>query len=244
MLMHIVDCLEDEYPMNEKSTNEGGYEGSNLRKILNTDIIGRFPDKITQKIVADKNGDLLFLLSIEEVCGLNNEFEEAGGQLDIYKTPKSRVKTLGKGGWPTWYWLRSPYGSGATYFCFVSRNSDFPFDYSNPLSSQMVENPGFTGSDFRMVIYGECEDPHIGIGEHLYEVDCTIGPHEYLTIDSKKKTIILTKQNGTTENKFRYRNRESYIFEKIPSGETLVSWDGDYKYDIILYEERSEPKWI
>lgn len=123
-------------------------------------------------------------------------------------------------------------------------NSDFPFDYSNPLSSQMVENPGFTGSDFRMVIYGECEDPHIGVGEHLYEVDCTIGPHEYLTIDSKKKTIILTKQNGTTENKFRYRNRESYIFEKIPSGETLVSWDGDYKFDIILYEERSEPKWI
>lgn len=123
-------------------------------------------------------------------------------------------------------------------------NSDFPYDYSNPLSSQMVENPGFTGSNFRMVIYGECEDPHIGVGEHLYEVDCVIGSHEYLTIDSKKKTVILTKQNGTTENKFRYRNRESYIFEKIPSGETLVSWDGDYKFDIILYEERSEPKWI
>lgn len=122
-------------------------------------------------------------------------------------------------------------------------NSDFPYDYSNPLSSQMVENPGFTGSNFRMVIYGECEDPHIGVGEHLYEVDCVIGSHEYLTIDSKKKTVILTKQNGTTENKFRYRNRDSYIFEKIPSGETMVSWDGDYKFDIILYEERSEPKW-
>lgn len=123
-------------------------------------------------------------------------------------------------------------------------NSDFPYDYSTPLSSQMVENPGFTGSNFRMVIYGECEDPHIGVGEHLYEVDCVIGSHEYLTIDSKKKTVILTKQNGTTENKFRYRNRDSYIFEKIPSGETMVSWDGDYKFDIILYEERSEPKWI
>ena len=119
MLMHFVDCLKDEYPMNEKNTNEGGYEDSNLRKILNTDIIDRFPDKIAQKIVADKNGDLLFLLSIEEVCGLNNEFEEAEGQLEIYKTPKSRVKTLGKGGWPTWYWLRSPYGSNATHFCFV-----------------------------------------------------------------------------------------------------------------------------
>ena len=119
MLMHFVDCLKNEYPMNEKSTNEGGYEESDLRRILNTDIIDKFPDKIVKRIAPDKNGDLLFPLSIEEVCGLNNEFEEAEGQLEIYKTPKSRIKTLGKGGWPTWYWLRSPIGSNATYFCDV-----------------------------------------------------------------------------------------------------------------------------
>lgn len=122
-------------------------------------------------------------------------------------------------------------------------NNDFPMDYSNPLASLMVENPGFTGSDFRMIVYGECEDFHIGIGEHLYEVDCVIGSHEYLTIDSKKKTIVLTHANGSTDNKFRYRNRDSYIFEKVPPGETLVTWDGEYVFDIILYEERSEPKW-
>ncbi|MBQ8666640.1 MAG: hypothetical protein IJ526_07250 [Lachnospiraceae bacterium] len=123
MLMHFVDCLEDEYPMNEKSTNEGGYEGSNLRKILNTDIIDRFPDKITQKIVADKNGDLLFLLSIEEVCGLNSKFEKAEGQLSVYKRPKNRIKTLGKGGYSIWYWLRSPsdYSSyRGQCFCYVN----------------------------------------------------------------------------------------------------------------------------
>lgn len=122
MLMHFVDCLKDEYSMNEKNTNEGGYEESDLRRILNTDIIGEFPDKIVKHIVPDKNGDLLFLLSIEEVCGLNNKFEEAEGQLEIYKTPKSRVKTLGIGGWPTWYWLRSSYGSNASLFCLVYVN--------------------------------------------------------------------------------------------------------------------------
>lgn len=123
MLMHFVDCLKDEYPMNEKSTNEGGYEESDLRRILNTDIIDKFPDKIVKRITPDKNGDLLFLLSIEEVCGLNNEFEEAEGQLEIYKTPKSRVKALGKGGWPTWYWLRSPLLSNAAGFCNVYRDA-------------------------------------------------------------------------------------------------------------------------
>lgn len=134
-------------------------------------------------------------------------------------------------------------GSSHTLGNDMDYPTDHPYDFSNPFSSRMVENPGFTGSDFRMVIYGECDDPHIGIGDHLYEVDCEIGAHEYLTIDSKKKTIILTQQSGTTVNKFKFRNRESYIFEKIPSGETMVSWDGDYKFDIILYEERSEPKW-
>lgn len=123
-------------------------------------------------------------------------------------------------------------------------NYDYPIDYTNPFASRNVVNPGFTGSDFKMIIYGPIEDPKVIVGEHIYEVDCLVDYHEYLTIDSKKKTIILTRQNGATENKFRYRNRESYIFEKIPSGETLVSWDGDYKFDIILYEERSEPKWI
>ena len=123
-------------------------------------------------------------------------------------------------------------------------NSDFPYDYSNPFDVRMVENPGFTGSDFRMVIYGESSDPRIGVGGNVYEMeDLDIDTHEYLTIDSKKKTIILTKEDGTTENKFKYRSRDYYIFEKIPSGETLVTWNGDYKFDIILYEERSEPKW-
>lgn len=119
MLMHFVDCLKDELPMNSENTNEGGYEKSNLRRILNTEIIDDFPDKIVNRMVTDENGDLLFLPSIEEVCGLDNKFNEAEGQLPVYKTPKSRVKALGKGGWPTWYWLRSPYGSSATNFCYV-----------------------------------------------------------------------------------------------------------------------------
>lgn len=123
-------------------------------------------------------------------------------------------------------------------------NSDFPYDYSNPFDARYIDNPGFTGSDFRMVIYGECEDPRIGVGGNVYEMEnVEIGTHEFLTIDSKKKTIILTKADGTTENKFKFRSRDYYIFEKMPPGETLVTWNGDYKFDIVLYEERSEPKW-
>ena len=38
MLFCLVDCLADEYSMNDTNTNEGGYEGSDLRKKLNTEI--------------------------------------------------------------------------------------------------------------------------------------------------------------------------------------------------------------
>lgn len=134
MLMHFVDCLKDEYPMNDEDTNKGGYEESNLRMILNSDIIGKFPDKIVKHIVPDKNGDTLFLLSIEEVCGLNSKFEKAEGQLSVYKRPKNRIKTLGKGGYSTWYWLRSPSDNSSgrgQCFCIVDTDGSATYSYAS-----------------------------------------------------------------------------------------------------------------
>lgn len=65
-----------------------------------------------------------------------------------------------------------------------------------------------------------------------------------VSIDSIAKTILLTKRDGTVENHFHQRNRESYIFEKIPAGSNIVTWDKTFKFDVVLFEERSEPKWI
>lgn len=38
MVFCLVDCLPSEHPMNSTSTNEGGYEESDLRKKLNGEI--------------------------------------------------------------------------------------------------------------------------------------------------------------------------------------------------------------
>lgn len=61
MLFCLVDCLADEYSMNDTNTNEGGYEGSDLRKKLNTEIIARFPADIKAMMVPFGNGDYLRL---------------------------------------------------------------------------------------------------------------------------------------------------------------------------------------
>lgn len=121
---------------------------------------------------------------------------------------------------------------------------DYPYDFTNTTGVRDMTNTALTGTEFKMIIYGPCSNPAVYVGGHEYKVSCDVGVNEYLLIDSIAKTVTLVKNDGTTENKFRYRGTDNYIFERIPSGKTTVSWEGDYGIDITLLEERSEPKWI
>lgn len=121
---------------------------------------------------------------------------------------------------------------------------DYPYNYASTITATDIVNKGFASSEFKMVLYGSCSNPAIYINEHKYALNTSIVGGEYITIDSKKKTIILTKRDGTKVNCFKDRDKGSYIFEKIPSGSSAVTWEGLYEFDVILLEERSEPKWI
>ena len=122
-------------------------------------------------------------------------------------------------------------------------NRDFPSDYASNLLGRSVCNTGFVASEFRMVIYGAAEEPSVTVHGHVYQVHASLEGNEHLTIDSVDKTILLTHADGSQENLFNLRNRESYIFEKMPPGTSLVSLEGCRKADITLLEERSEPRW-
>ena len=122
-------------------------------------------------------------------------------------------------------------------------NFDFPFDYMSEMQGKTLNNTGFVGTNFRLIVFGNAVNPAVHVSGHVYEVDCVIEQEEYLTIDSLEKTIVLTKKDGTKVNMFNNRNRNSYIFESIPSGANPVTWNGDWGFDFILLEERSEPKW-
>lgn len=120
---------------------------------------------------------------------------------------------------------------------------DFAFDFTSSLMSTTLVNTGFTASNFRMMIHGPCTAPRVFISGHVYTVNCEVAGGEYLTIDSVAKTVTITAADGTITNVFNQRGRESYVFEKIPSGTNVVTWDNEFGVDIILLEERSEPKW-
>lgn len=120
---------------------------------------------------------------------------------------------------------------------------DYPFDYFPGTGHRKLNNTGFVGTNFRMIIHGRCENPTVYISGHKYQVNCVIEANEYLTIDSVTKKIYKTAIDGTVTNMFSKRDRDSYIFEKIPPGMNTVIWDGNHGVDITLLEERSEPKW-
>lgn len=146
------------------------------------------------------------------------------------------------------YWIKEkviPFGASST--TGTSGEDDFPydypFDYMESSNSSPVNNTNFVASNFRLRIYGACTNPAIIIGNHTYKVNCTVNAGEYLTIDSTTKQIYITGVDGSVTNVFNMRDRGSYIFEKIPVGMNTVAWGGNYGFDLILLEERSEPKW-
>lgn len=121
---------------------------------------------------------------------------------------------------------------------------DFPFDYASVMVGRQLENDGFSGADFEITVYGGCSNPEINIAGHKYAVSCELATGEYLKINSATKKIYKVKVNGDVVNQFNYRNRDSYIFEKITPGKNAVTWSGLFGFDITMYEERSRPTWI
>lgn len=119
----------------------------------------------------------------------------------------------------------------------------FPFDYYSQLFGGELQNSNFVSSNFKIVIYGSCTNPAVTIGDHTYQVNCSVDADEYLTIDSTEKKVYITTNTGAIVNKFNDRNKNFYIFEKIKPGQHAVTWNGSYSVDIVLLEERSEPKW-
>ena len=145
-------------------------------------------------------------------------------------------------------WVKETISNHVTRYPESQQYLDYPYDFNHDFTLNFtiasVNNTGFTPSDFIMDIHGLAQSPSITIANHKYAVDVTVNDGDHLTINSVEKTIELHKANGETVNCFNNRNRDSYIFEKIPSGFNVVTSNIEgLKFTITLLEERSEPRW-
>ena len=121
---------------------------------------------------------------------------------------------------------------------------DYPYDFAIPFNGQKIFCNSVGTSAFKMLIYGEATNPSVVINGHTYAINGTIAKGETLLIDSLTKTITLKTVSGKKINWFDNRDRESYIFEPLPSGQNAITWGGSFGFDLTVIEKRSEPKWI
>ena len=128
--------------------------------------------------------------------------------------------------------------SGADY------KYDYPYDYAVNMNGRRIVCNTLSDNAFKLAIYGPATDPTIIINGHEYGVTGSVGDGEVLRIDSLTKAITLTTRAGVTLNWFDRRRRDFYIFEPIPPGQHVVSWFGEFGFDLTIIEKRSEPKWI
>lgn len=134
-------------------------------------------------------------------------------------------------------------GKGEEYD-FLDYPYEYSYDYTKPASgSQRWYIDHYRKSNFEMIIYGPCANPRITISNHVYQVFDTLENREYLVIKSRDKTLTKHLSNGTVQNAFAKRNKESSVFELIPNGDNLISWSGEFGFDMLIYKERSVPKW-
>lgn len=133
MIFCLVDCLPDEYRMNDYRTNEGGYEKSDLRKKLNGEILNLFPAEFTDMMTPFDSGDLLRLPTEKEIFGRNCYGEYESSEVKQWEPMKRRRNRMAfdrcKGEWLQEYWLMNKVRESATYFSIV--DGDGLADYNN-----------------------------------------------------------------------------------------------------------------
>ncbi len=127
---------------------------------------------------------------------------------------------------------------------FLDYPYDFDYDYMSGLTGQQsIENGGPGPAEYRLTMYGAASNPYISIDGEIIGVSTILQDGEYLVLDSREHTVYRHTITGEKINLYNNRTKDRSIFEKIASGQHSVVWPGTFGFDLIIFEERSEPKW-
>ncbi len=171
----------------------------------------------------------------------NEEFEE------LFESVEREVKFISV--YPYWvkkttfqYYDLSQMSGSLDYDESVLDYDDFDYDMEQRIET--IENDCIDEANFELIFYGAAENPSITIGGHVYGVDVTLSAGEYVAINSLTKKIVKYDVYGNPENVFYLRDRDSYIFQKIPEGKVALLRNRNLAMDVTIFDERGEPEWI
>lgn len=149
-------------------------------------------------------------------------------------------------------WMKDVYkvfGAASVYEAETT-DKDYPIDYKMDYvpsgGINRLISDSFVPFDFEIVFHGPVINPVVVCGGNVYRVFTVLEEGETLTVNSLSKKIYKTKVNGEVINEFSKRDRDHYIFNKMPatSGSTYVEHTEGTIVSIRSFTERSEPKWI
>lgn len=251
--MMVSDLLDYDWEIVKASEQITGFQKNISEKTINIDVL-RDAKKSARLLM----NDLTDIFETDIVC-----FKQGKIYVDDYYL-SCFIFSSEKSNWETEFLISCEYGLVTDYpfwikemkYSFEKRivlkkrasiSGDYPYDYSYDYvfdgAKKYLVNDHYTSCGFKMIIYGPCLNPAITIGENKYEVLTSIQEGEYLEILSAfhKRTINRISIDGKIINEFANRNGDP--FRLISSGSNTVVWNGEFGFDVILYQERSEPKW-
>lgn len=120
---------------------------------------------------------------------------------------------------------------------------EFPFDFQPEAGAKSVSNDGMIACDWLWRVYGPATSPYVRIGTDLHKVNVDVPDGARLEVDTSEHTVRVIMSDGTVEDAYADRERGgkgsgSYLFERIPTGDSSVTWDGSFFFDIVLRESR------
>jgi len=142
-----VETLNDDYVMNDSSSNKGGWEKSKLRSVLNSTFLSMLPDdlravikpcvKLTRISGANdaplgKTLDHIFVLSEQEIFG--RKIYSGGNEghwYDWYRQENTEYGKCTQNGERGWRWERSPCSGTTASFCGVYCCGIASYGYAN-----------------------------------------------------------------------------------------------------------------
>lgn len=120
----------------------------------------------------------------------------------------------------------------------------YPYRYANGTTSGQISQVSNSPANFKIVFHGPVSDPQVTIGGKIYGVqNIDLEEDDYVVIDSIQRTVVKYFRDGTMQNIFNCRTRENSIFERLKSGTMQVNWTGEFLVSVVVFEERSLPRW-
>ena len=132
-----VETLNDDFQMNPEYTNKGGWQNSQLRKVLNNSVTSLGGNSEKYGLTSDP----LFVLSEQEIFG--RKIYSHGGEGHWYGWYRQENTEYGKckqNGERDWRWERSPLSGGTNNFCNVDGSGSA---YSNSANYSYGVSFGF-----------------------------------------------------------------------------------------------------